>query len=106
VVALGLRGGERVGGAPGGAGAAAACALGKNATLFLQRGRGGVGLQDLADAVHDSVLHHQLHASGESSPIASACVANACIFGQVGSRPGPSDAPNGNITPILIDARA
>jgi F420-dependent oxidoreductase-like protein len=42
----------------------------------------------------------------ESSPIASAWVANACICRQVGSRPGPSDAPNGNVTPILIDARA
>jgi hypothetical protein len=42
----------------------------------------------------------------ESSPIASAWVANACISRQVGSRPGPSDAPNGNITPSFIDARA
>jgi hypothetical protein len=42
----------------------------------------------------------------ESSPTASAWVANARISRQVGSRPGPSDAPNGNITPILIDARA
>ena len=42
----------------------------------------------------------------ESSPIASAWAANPRISGQVGSRPGPSDAPNGTITPILIDARA
>ncbi len=45
-------------------------------------------------------------AHNESSPIASAWVANACISRQVGSRPGPSDAPNGSVTPILIDARA
>ena len=42
----------------------------------------------------------------ESSPIASAWATNACISRQVGSRPGPSDAPNGNVTPILINARA
>ena len=38
----------------------------------------------------------------ESSPIASAWGANACTSRQAGSRPGPSDAPNGNVTPILI----
>jgi hypothetical protein len=42
----------------------------------------------------------------ESSPTASAWVANACISRQVGSRPGPSDPPNGSVTPILIDVRS
>jgi hypothetical protein len=37
-----------------------------------------------------------------AGPIASAWGANACTSRQAGSRPGPSDAPNGNVTPILI----
>jgi hypothetical protein len=42
----------------------------------------------------------------ESIPTASACEAIASISGQVGSRPGPSDALIGRITPTLISPGA